>query len=85
MDQKGIDQLIINSPYEEPKEYWLYDRETQEFERKVGRRKSGYWRSSVRSSQSYDDPGEFVEIPLVNKSDQELKSGEKKTILTLRV
>jgi hypothetical protein len=24
-----IDQLIINSPYEEAKQYWNYDRETR--------------------------------------------------------
>ncbi|MEK6767203.1 MAG: hypothetical protein AABY49_13390 [Planctomycetota bacterium] len=26
-----IDQIIINSPYEEPKQYWSYDRETRFF------------------------------------------------------
>lgn len=67
MDEKGIDQLIINSPYEEPEEYWQYIRETQKFERKQGRRKAGYWRASARSRQGYDDPGEFIEIELVNK------------------
>lgn len=67
MSQKGIDQLIINSPYEEPKEHWLYIRETQEFERKPGRRRSGYWRSTAKTVNNFDDPGEFVEIELVNK------------------
>jgi hypothetical protein len=28
---KTIDQLIINSPYEEPKQYWSYDRESRTF------------------------------------------------------
>jgi len=64
---KTIDKLIISSPYEEPKEHWAYIRETQEFEKKEGRRKSGYWRASARTSTNYDDPGEFVEIELVNK------------------
>ncbi len=67
MSQKGIDQLIINSPYEEPKEHWLYKRETQEFERRQGRRKSGYWRATAKAASNFDDPGEFVEIDLVNK------------------
>src|SRR3989338_3051133 len=67
MSQKTIDQLIISSPYEEPKEHWLYIRETQEFERRPGRRKSGYWRASERTRQSHDDPGEFIEIDLVNQ------------------
>ena len=34
-----IDQLIINSPYEEPSSYWSYDRELRMFERKSGRRR----------------------------------------------
>ena len=37
-----IDQLIINSPYEEPKHYWSYDRETRLFSLKEGRRPAGY-------------------------------------------
>ncbi len=37
-----IDQLIINSPYEEPKHYWSYDRETRLFALKEGRRPAGY-------------------------------------------
>ncbi len=36
-----IDQLIINSPYEEPSTYWSYDREVRMFERKDGRRPAG--------------------------------------------
>src|SRR5882672_1568420 len=67
MAQKGIDRLIINRPFEEPTEHWLYIRETQEFERRSGRRKSGYWRATARSIDNFDDPGEFVEIGLVNK------------------
>lgn len=67
MSNKGIDQLIISSPYAEPQAHWLYIRETQEFERQPGRRKSGYWRSTSRTVTNFDDPGEFVEIELVNK------------------
>ena len=29
MTKSTIDQLIINSPYEEPDHYWSYDRETR--------------------------------------------------------
>src|SRR3989344_424144 len=64
---KVIDKLIINNPYEEPQKYWAYVRESQEFELRDGRRKSGYWRASSRTLANYDDPGEFVEIELVNK------------------
>jgi type III restriction enzyme len=67
MSQKGIDQLIIASPYEEPREHWRYVRETQGFNRVSGRRKSGYWRATARSTDNFDDPGEFIEIDLVNK------------------
>jgi type III restriction enzyme len=61
-----IDQLIINSPYEEPKQYWSYDRETRLFSLKGGRRPAGYVVASQRS-KVFDDPGVFVEIPLVNQ------------------
>jgi len=60
-----IDKLIINSPYQEPNHYWYYNRETRSFELKEGRRSAGYIIAS-ESSRSFDDPGIFVEIPLVN-------------------
>ena len=58
-----IDQLIINSPYEEPREHWRYDRETRLFTREPERRKAGYIRASEKS-RSFDDPGIFTELPL---------------------
>jgi len=64
--QKAIDKLIINSPYEEPKFYWHYDRETRTFEKREGRRPAGYVVAS-ESSKSFDDPGVFVPIKLVNE------------------
>ena len=36
MARTSIDHLIINSPYEEPKHYWSYDRETRTFDQKEG-------------------------------------------------
>ncbi len=63
---KSIDQLIINSPYEEPAEHWKYDRETRLFSRVPGRRPAGYVRAT-ESSKAFDDPGVFVELPLVNQ------------------
>lgn len=60
-----IDRLIINSPYEEPLQYWSYDRETRSFNLKEGRRPAGYVVAS-ESSKAFDDPGEFIPIPLVN-------------------
>src|ERR1700758_5630587 len=61
-----IDQLIISSPYGEPIEHWKYDRETRRFTRELGRHPAGYVRASD-ASKSFDDPGEFIELPLVNK------------------
>ncbi len=63
---ESIDQLIICSPYEKPSEHWKYNRETRRFSRERDRRPAGYIRASD-ASKSFDDPGEFVELPLVNK------------------
>jgi type III restriction enzyme len=60
-----IDQLILNSPFEEPKQYWDYNFRTKRFDKKAGRRKAGYLVASEHS-KSFDDPGHFIEIPLVN-------------------
>jgi type III restriction enzyme len=66
MESTTIDRLIINSPYEEPTHYWSYNRERRTFSMKEGRRPAGYVIAS-ESSQTFDDPGIFVEIPLVNQ------------------
>lgn len=69
---KKIDKLIINSPYEVPQKYWSYERERREFELKEGRRPAGYVIAS-ESSRSFDDPGVFVPIPLVNEIRKRVK------------
>jgi type III restriction enzyme len=61
-----IDRLIINSPYEEPTRYWSYDRERRTFSLKDGRRPAGYV-VATPGSKSFDDPGMFIELPLVNQ------------------
>ena len=66
MPQATIDRLIINSPYEEPSLHWKYERETQLFDLEDGRRPAGYVVAS-EDSRAFDDPGVFVEIPLVNR------------------
>lgn len=68
-----IDQLIINSPYKEPTEHWRYHRETRLFTREHERRRAGYVRAS-ESSRSFDDPGIFVELPLVNQIRPRIKT-----------
>lgn len=62
---KKIDKLIINSPYEEPQQYWEYLRDTREFVLQSGRRPAGYIVAS-ESSKAFDDPGIFIKIELVN-------------------
>jgi type III restriction enzyme len=64
--RQTIDHLIINSPYREPEHYWSYERETRSFTLKDGRRPAGYVVAS-EGSKAFDDPGIFVEIPLVNQ------------------
>ncbi len=66
MEQSSIDRLIINRPYEEPAEHWSYSRERRTFSRAAGRRPAGYLIASG-DSKTFDDPGVFVEIPLVNR------------------
>jgi type III restriction enzyme len=66
MPTATIDQLIINSPYEEPREHWKRDPESKLFSRVPGRRSAGYIRAT-ESSKAVDDPGVFIELPRVNK------------------
>lgn len=63
---KQIDKLIINSPHEEPKFYWNYDREHRIFEKLKGRRPAGYV-VATPNSKAFDDPGVFVEIELAQQ------------------
>ncbi len=66
MARATIDRLIINSPYEEPARHWRYERETRTFDLAEGRRPAGYV-VATGDSKAFDDPGIFVEIPLVNQ------------------
>lgn len=62
----GIDQLIINSAYREPTHHWKYDLSGQTFVREEGRRPAGYFIAGQGSNQ-YNDIGQFIELPLVNR------------------
>jgi len=73
MGQAKIDQLIINSPYEEPRYYLKYDRATRLFSKEEGRRPAGYV-VATPGSRSFDDPGLFVPLPLVNQIRPRVKS-----------
>ena len=76
MPQKTIDRLIVNKPFEEPACHWKYERETRLFDLAEGRRPAGYLVASG-DSKTFDDPGVFVEIPLVNRIRQRVKAWRK--------
>ena len=61
-----IDRLIINGPYDEPALHWTYERETRSFTQVEGRRPAGYI-VATQGSKSFDDPGVFRPLPLVNR------------------
>ncbi len=70
---KQIDHLIINSPYEEPSKYWSYNREKRTFSRVEGKRRPAGYVVATPDSQSFDDPGIFIELPIVNKIRKRIK------------
>lgn len=68
------DDLIQNSPFEEPLRYWRYIREDRMFELVEGsRRPAGYLVASPQS-KGFDDPGQFIELPLVNQIRPRIKA-----------
>ena len=67
MSDAGITHLIINSPFEEPTRFWRYNRETRQFVLEDGARRPAGYVMATPGSRSFDDPGVFVEIPLVNQ------------------
>ncbi len=64
--QATIDRLILNSPFEEPTQHWQYHPDQHAFSRVDGRRPAGYIRATP-GSRAFDDPGVFIELPLVNQ------------------
>ncbi|MCY3629475.1 MAG: DEAD/DEAH box helicase family protein [Bacteroidetes bacterium] len=73
MPSTTINQLIVNSPYEEPTKHWHYDRQTRLFKLDDGRRSAGFVVASA-DSKAFDDPGVFKEIPLVNQIRSRVKA-----------
>lgn len=74
-----IDKLIINSPFEEPKQFWYYDTYNVKgslFERIQGRRPSGYT-IATPNSRDFDDPGITIELTLVNTIRERVKQWRK--------
>ena len=61
----GITNLIICNPYMPPTHYWKYDSYQHQFHKFTGRRPAGFLKAT-QSRESFDDPGEFIELNLVN-------------------
>ena len=61
-----IENLIICNPYVKPTRHWSYNREKRKFELILGRRQAGFLIAS-QDSKTFDDPGIFRELELVNK------------------
>ncbi len=63
---EGIKNLIICNPYDVPSKHWRYDRTKRKFDLVSGRRSAGFLVASP-DSKSFDDPGIFKELELVNR------------------
>lgn len=63
---KPIKKLIINSPYEEPKEYWKFDPRLHRYGRRPGRRPAGYTKATGGSKKG-SAVASFEEIPHINR------------------
>ncbi len=61
-----IENLIICNPYQMPTGHYRYDRARRRFELVDGRRPAGFL-MATEDSKSFDDPGEFRELELVNR------------------
>lgn len=70
----SINQLIINSPYHEPTRHWSYDRERRTFNLVEGKRRPAGYVVATPGSRSFDDPGIFVPLPLVNQIRERVKA-----------
>ena len=68
-----IDNLIICNPYVMPTQHWRYDRSRRKFDLVDGRRPAGFL-IATPDSRSFDDPGEFRELELVNRIRQRVDS-----------
>jgi type III restriction enzyme len=75
--QAPVDEPILNSPYEEPKLHWLYDKSGVPT-KTAGRRRATYWWTTVRTgSQQMELEGVGTDfggsdLPLINKLREDL-------------
>ena len=66
-------------PSGEPECHWKYDLNGQTFVREPGRRPAGYFIAGQGSNQ-YNNIGQFIELPLVNKIRPRVKPGGRRAI-----
>jgi len=64
--------------------HWRHDRQTRTFELVAGRRPAGYVVASG-DSRAFDDPGIFVEIPLVNRIRPRVRPSARQAIQALLI
>jgi len=67
MERASIDRPIVNPPWDEPQRYWRYNRDSRTFTLVEGERRPAGYVIASEGSKAFDDPGVFVEIPLVNR------------------
>ena len=72
-NQLAAGDLMLNSPFEEPAAYWSYDRKYRIFTKIEGRRSAGYV-VATPGVQGFDDPGQFIELSLVNQIRERVKA-----------
>src|SRR5919202_4347007 len=72
-----VDQPILNDPFEEPREHWIFEEGLPR--REHGRRPAGYYRTrreTIRKTAIAEQ--EFIELPEVNKIRQRVAEWRKK-------
>src|SRR3989304_8560498 len=75
MNNYEVPNPILNSPYDEPAEYWLID-EGKVPERKAGRRPAGYFYRDPRApvgGTEHEARGQWTELTLVNQTRRQIK------------
>lgn len=74
-----VDQPILNSPFEEPKEHWVFEEGLPR--REHGRRDAGYWRTKrERVKKVAMTAEEFFHFPKLTRLGVILQNGKEMAI-----
>ena len=60
-----VDRPILCSPYDEPGEHWIYDKETGEASRAGFRRPASYWYKTERTGSRAPLEGYLDRLPVI--------------------